>query len=86
MALVVQAARGQVGQVVEEQVVEEKEEQGLVQEEQEKEEQGLVQEKEEQEQEQESLHQPPFQVILQNDTKVSCIPHSNPRHHLTKLA
>jgi len=78
MALVVQAARGQVGQVVEEQ--------GLVQEEQEKEEQGLVQEKEEQEQEQESLHQPPFQVILQNDTKVSCIPHSNPRHHLTKLA
>ena len=81
MALVeqVQEARVQVEQVVEQglgQVVE----QDLVQEEQ------VEQEEQEEQAECESLHQIPFQVILQNDAKVSCILHSNLPHHLTKLA
>ena len=78
MALVeqVQEARVQVVQVVEQDLVQEVE-QDLVQEEQvEQEEQAEC----------ESLHQIPFQVILQNDAKVSCILHSNLPHHLTKLA
>ena len=73
MALVeqVQEARVQVVQVVE---------QDLVQEEQ------VEQVEQEEQAECESLHQIPFQVILQNDAKVSCILHSNLPHHLTKLA
>ena len=46
----------------------------------------VEQEEQEEQEECESLHQIPFQVILQNDAKVSCILHSNLPHHLTKLA
>jgi hypothetical protein len=86
MALVeqVQEARVQVVQVVEQDLVQEVE-QDLVQEV----EQDLVQEEQVEQEEQaecESLHQIPFQVILQNDAKVSCILHSNLPHRLTKLA
>jgi ribonucleotide reductase beta subunit family protein with ferritin-like domain len=49
-------------------------------------EQGLVQVVREAQEAQENLHQLPFQVILQNDAKVSCILHSNLPNHLTKLA
>ena len=84
MALVeqVQEARVQVVQVVEQDLVQEVE-QDLVQEEQVEQ---VEQVEQEEQAECESLHQIPFQVILQNDAKVSCILHSNLPHHLTKLA